>query len=78
MSAWIVFPVHIGYLVACALELAPDGFVSFGNGRLLTPHTKDEIGQLLMDENVRSVQYRYDIDNLNPQCYHAHRVMGLD
>jgi hypothetical protein len=27
-----------------------------------TPHTKDEIGQLLMDENVRSVWHRYDRD----------------
>ncbi len=62
MSAWIVFPIHISYLVACALELAPDGFLSFGDGQVLTPHTKDEIGQLLMDENVRSVSYRYDRD----------------
>jgi len=62
MSAWIVFPDHISYLVAGALELAPDGFLVFGNGRLLTPDTKDVIGQLLMDENVRSVGYRYERD----------------
>jgi hypothetical protein len=63
MSAWIVFPIHISYLVACALELAPDGFLTFGKGRLLTPHTRDQIGRLLMDENVRSVQHRYDRDS---------------
>src|SRR5688500_4687219 len=62
MSAFLVFPEHISYLVACALELAPDGFLPFGNGRRLTPHTRDEIGQLLMDENVRSVWHRYDRD----------------
>ena len=62
MSAWIVWPHHISYLVAGALELAPDGFITFGKGKLLTPHTKDAVGQLLMDENVRSVQYRYDRD----------------
>jgi len=65
MSAWIVFPVHTSYLVASALELAPDGFLTFGHGRLLTPNTKDEVGQLLMDENVRSVQYRYDRDSFD-------------
>lgn len=62
MSAWIVYPDHISYLVAGALELAPDGFLIFGNDRLLTPDTKDAIGQLLMDENVRSVRYRYERD----------------
>ena len=65
MSAWIVYPDHVSYLVACALDLAPDGFLSFGNGTLLTPHTKDEIGQLLMDENVRSVGYRYSRDTFD-------------
>jgi len=65
MSAWIVFPVHTSYLVASALELAPDGYLTFGHGRLLTPNTKDEVGQLLMDENVRSVQYRYDRDSFD-------------
>ncbi len=62
MSAWLVFPDHISYLVAGAPELAPDGFLVFGNDRLLTPDTKDAIGQLLMDENVRSVGYRYERD----------------
>ena len=55
MSAWIVYPDHVSYLVASALDLAPDGFLTFGDDKLLTPHTKDEIGQLLMDESVRSV-----------------------
>ncbi|MBA3276987.1 MAG: hypothetical protein H0T72_14490 [Chloroflexia bacterium] len=62
MSAWIVFPDHISYLVACALDLAPDGFLTFGDGKVLTPHSKDEIGQLLMNENARSVGYRYERD----------------
>ncbi len=62
MSAWIVYPDHVSYLVACALDLAPDGFLTFGDGCLLTPETMDEIGQLLMNENVRSVGYRYDRD----------------
>ncbi len=65
MSAWIVYPDHISYLVAGALELAPDGFLVFGNDRLLTPDTKDAIGQLLMDENVRSVGYRYERDTFD-------------
>jgi hypothetical protein len=62
MSAWIVWPGHVSYLVHGALELAPDGFITFGNRKLLTPHTNDAVGQLLMDENVRSVQHRYDRD----------------
>ncbi len=65
MSAWLVFPDHISYLVTCALELAPDGFLVFGHDRLLTPDTKDAIGQLLMDENVRSVGYRYSRDTFD-------------
>lgn len=65
MSAWIVFPDHVSYLVAGALELAPDGFLSFGTGKLLTPHTRDEIGQLLMDEIVRSVRHRYERDTFD-------------
>ncbi len=65
MSAWIVYPDHVNYLVACALDLAPDGFLTFGNGKLLTPHTRDEVGQLLMDENVRSVRYHYDRDTFD-------------
>ena len=65
MSAWIVFPDHISYLVAGALELAPDGFLTFGDGKLLTPETMDATGQLLMDENVRSVGYRYDRDTFD-------------
>jgi hypothetical protein len=62
MSAWIVWPGHVSYLVAGALVLAPDGFITFGREKLLTPHTKDAVGQLLMDENVRSVQHRYNRD----------------
>jgi len=65
MSAWIVYPDHVSYLVAGALELAPDGFLVSGSDRLLTPHTKDAIGQLLMDENVRSVGYRYSRDTFD-------------
>ena len=65
MSAWIVYPDHVSYLVACALKLAPDGFLTFGDGCLLTPETMDEIGQLLMDGNVRSVRYRYRRDSFD-------------
>ena len=65
MSAWVVYPDHVSYLVACALDLALDGFLTFGNGKVLRPHTKDETGQLLMNENVRSLRYRYDCDTFD-------------
>lgn len=61
MSAYIVENEHINAIVTYAL----DKQLSFWNPRAktrttVTRHNAEEIGRILMDENVRSVGYRYD------------------
>ena len=67
MSAYVVHKAHINALVRLALE-GPIGVpvspgntwhtIYFGNDRL-SPERADELGQALLRENVRSVNYRY-------------------
>ena len=59
MSAWIVSDAHIDALVTFAL----DKRTRFWNGKeavYVTCDNAEEIGRLLLDENVASVNHRYD------------------
>jgi hypothetical protein len=51
MSAYIVSRKHIHYLVTAAAEY---GLIRF--------REQDKTGQMLWDENIKSVQYRYNDD----------------
>lgn len=55
MSAWIVAKPHIDLLVAALVSGTRDGKVP----ALMPDTNRDELGQLLHDENVKSVSYRY-------------------
>lgn len=51
MSAYIVSPEHIDYLLTASALFSDDPFLS---------EVWSLTGQALLDENVKSVQYRYD------------------
>lgn len=59
MSAFIVSHKHINALVSAML----DAQVSYWDGHTriyVTRHNAEEVGRILLDENVRSVNYRYE------------------
>jgi hypothetical protein len=74
VSAYVVATPHINALVRLALE-GPIGVpvdpgntwhsIYFGDGRL-TPDRADELGQALLRENLRSVNYRYSEHRRRP------------
>lgn len=77
MSAYIVEREHIAYLIDAAERLASRQRSNFswyheGQRHELTDH-ETEAGQMLWDENVRSVNYRY-ADSLPSTRTH----LGLD
>jgi hypothetical protein len=58
MSAFIVNPKHIDALVSAML----DGHMSYWDGHnrvFVTRHNAEETGRILLEENLRSVNYRY-------------------
>ena len=62
MSANILNKRHIDALVTAALAYAPSRQISwFFNGEVkkITRQTASEVGQILIDENYRSINYRY-------------------
>ena len=63
MSAFVVSSAHIsGMLCAAAWVAMGDRFSYFYNGKWITPSSPPMLGQLLLDENYRSVNYRYESD----------------
>jgi len=64
MSAWIVSHKHINYLVKSALarEICQGRFSYFHDGERhpVNYENADEVGQMLLDENIASVAYRYE------------------
>ncbi len=63
MSAFIVNRKHIEYLVEAARKWSVDCY----------NHTPEKIGQILMDENVRSINYRYK-ESYKSSGYGIHRA----
>ena len=84
MSAYLVEPNHIRFLVESALYVArrdfqPSVVRRFSwSGGLLSAATTTETGQMLWDENRRSLSYRYpdDEDDWKLDVY-LHRPAGL-
>ena len=69
MSAYIETFAHINYIAQYAVKrqehFHPSPFSYYYQGERKIP-TVDEIGQILWDENYRSVNYRYNEDNKAP------------
>ena len=75
MSAFMVPVEHIRAMVNAGLE-APLGALSWSGGeghrrRQLTLATAEEVGQMLLAENRRSVNYRYDQRKKSGKYTHA-------
>ena len=76
MSAYVVDLNHINYLINAALEVG-EGYQTFSfyhkdtSGILqhyeLTTDSASEYGQMLLDENIRSVSHRYGNDDGIPE-----------
>jgi len=69
MSAFVVSREHIRFLVGAAISqrIAPGHQFSYyhdGTQRVIRYENADKAGQMLWDENLASVRYRYD--NPNP------------
>jgi hypothetical protein len=71
MSAWVVSKDHIDLLVSFGLAAGMEGryhdalrWHHKGVTRYLNHGTTDAVGQMLVDECVRSVSYRYPGDNV--------------
>ncbi len=63
MSAFVVSKEHINAMVTAGLRKSYGSSLSFyheDKRHELTDQTADTIGQMLLDENVKSVMYRYD------------------
>lgn len=58
MSAFILFPDHINYLVNAAVQYARDSGLRF-DGCPVSYDNATEVGQRLLAENIASVSYRY-------------------
>lgn len=69
MSAYLVRDEHINVLVHALDEYSTDHYVHIQSTvsydlPLLGKEAKDRVGQILRDENVRSVNERYDDDRM--------------
>ena len=72
MSAFIVDTSHIDAMIRVALNVSQREFhfASVGPYGVLTHETADDIGQMLMNENTASVNFRYSEDDLaEPYTY---------
>jgi len=67
MSAWIVSQNHIALLVEACFKY-----------KVVKPEdgTPDDVGQMLWEENHRSINYRYNEDSQAPQYMHNSRARG--
>ncbi len=66
MSAFILSNKHINVLVNAVINIANqnDGHIQILNDDKIKLFTLDEAGQALIDQNYRSYNTRYNIDNL--------------
>jgi hypothetical protein len=64
MSAWIVSPYHVNALVTWAMHHK----VAYEHGGVVI-HVSPATAKILMDENVRSVNYRYSETNDNTYTF---------
>jgi len=66
MSAFVVGKEHINAMVTAGLRVNYRPLSWYHNTRShqLTDETADAVGQMLLDENVRSVGYRYEGDSI--------------
>lgn len=68
MSAFVVEKAHISAMLRKGLQ--PRGYTGpltwrrNGNQQRLTRETANQVGQMLLDENVKSVSYRYPDDSV--------------
>lgn len=67
MSAFVVSQSHLDAIISNAGKFT--NRISLPEGILELPNDADEIGQILLDENVRSVNYRYKENEPAPE-YH--------
>jgi hypothetical protein len=67
VSAFIVAKEHINAILLAGLSVRYKPFTWYYNEkqRQLISDNADEIGQMLLDENVASVAYRYPDDSLS-------------
>lgn len=74
MSAYVVSPDTIDYLVTASRcwRLAEDGYLPY-DVRILTDN---ELGQVLLSENVRSVNCRYNETDVTPA--YEYRAVNFD
>ena len=70
MSAYVVDPAHIDVLVDAAYQFqgSPQNRLQWSYRHDLRDLTRSELGRMLLDENVRSVNYRYR-EAENPSVY---------
>ena len=61
MSAWVVSELHISAIVGFAYHYCPDSHI-FRLRKEAPEVVPDVIGQILLDENYKSVNYRYPDD----------------
>lgn len=66
MSAFVVDKAHINALVnaGLAVRYKPMHWYDKDGGHVLQPDNADEVGQMLLDECIRSVGYRYQNDSI--------------
>lgn len=64
MSAWVVSHAHIDAILTWAVDKRVYIFLASEHGRYsqVTERNADEIGRILLTENVRSVEHRYPSD----------------
>jgi hypothetical protein len=75
MSAWIVSKAHIDFLVSAGKHFGIR--VDNDNGELVyAEKDPDQIGQILWNENYRSVNYRYEENNSAPEYHYDARFDG--
>lgn len=76
MSAFILAKKHIDTLVEAALFTCRNSRKGFGfihNGDYKVINDGDNIGQILVNQNYSSVNYRYN-ENKNPYEYHMEEI----
>lgn len=66
MSAWVVDKVHVDLMVEVATRTGNDSLTYRENGewKVAARSKRDEIGQMLVMENVASVSHRYPGDDV--------------
>lgn len=70
MSAWIVTKEHINYLLHSMMYKPgsfPFSFYFNGKQTVVTSMNASKIGQILWEENHKSINHRYNLDDKTPK-----------